>query len=562
VGRLARPLAEGLSQTLGYGTGRTAETGEAPSAGELGATLGVTTALGGVLEQAAPLVAKAGNAIRGVLKPAVQSVVDTANKYGIRLSTGDVTQGSVAPKLESALEAIPGSGAGRMRAGQQKAVTKAGETIRTGLQTEMQATPWRDLASVQHAARGTGPRAKEAQVLLDEIREAGDDWGRVIQTSGKLNLFQDRMRAEKLYNRVEELAQPLGNMRLPKATQAIDDAIARASDDVLPSPEVKREVIGALNRIKGEISPSAGPPQPSMGVRDPVTGTLRAEPVTQATNIPDTTYMRMRGLRSSLGDLQREAAEPATARYLSGVKTALEEDMAEFAAKSNVPGLAKAAKEADTFFRTRIVPYREGQLAKTIEKNLPDEIYNQFVRRGKDRAQYFYNGLDPKGQAAVRYGMVEEAIEKANSGAPDVFSPQRFATSLKKIQDAHGVFFKGTPQWEMTGITKLMEHAKRAGQYAENPPTGLRGTIVGSILTGSFFTSPWVAIGALTSAQGLRTLLMTKPGRNLLLAASDMQPGSSALQKRFDTFLRTSPEAARLVGATRSQAQDEPAVAR
>ena len=200
-----------------------------------------------------------------------------------------------------------------------------------------------------------------------------------------------------------------------------------------------------------------------------------------------------------------------------------------------------------------------GTLAKAIEKNLPDEIYNQFVRRGKDRAEYFYKGLDPKGQAAVRYGMVEEAIEKAHSG-PDseIFSPQRFATSLKKIQEAHGVFFKGTPQWEINGITKLMEHAKRAGQYAENPPTGLRGTIVGSIAHRRFSTSPWVAIGALTSSQGLRMLLMTKPGRNFLLAASDMQPGSSALQKRLDAFLKTSPDAARLVAAARNAAQPEP----
>ena len=82
IGRLVRPLAEGLSQTLGYGTGRTAETGEVPSAGELGTTLGVTTALGGVLEQAAPLAAKVGNAITGTLKPAAQAVVDTAKKYG------------------------------------------------------------------------------------------------------------------------------------------------------------------------------------------------------------------------------------------------------------------------------------------------------------------------------------------------------------------------------------------------------------------------------------------------------------------------------------------------
>ena len=47
-------------------------------------------------------------------------------------------------------------------------------------------------------------------------------------------------------------------------------------------------------------------------------------------------------------------------------------------------------------------PTAKGQLAKAIEKDIPDEIYNQFVHRGKDRAQYFYNGLDPKGQAAVR----------------------------------------------------------------------------------------------------------------------------------------------------------------
>jgi hypothetical protein len=496
----------------------------------------------------APIAARVGNALGGVVKPAYQSVVDLGKKYGIRLSYGDVTQGSVAPKVESALEAIPGSGAGRMRKGQQADVTKAGETIQTGLKTEMQHTPWRDLPSVQRAASGTGPRAKEAQVLLDEIAEAGDDWGRVIQASGKVNLFQDRVRAEKLYDRVETLAQPLGNMRLPKATQAIDDAIARASDDVLPSPEVKREVIGALNRIKGEMSPSAAQPQPSMGVRDPVTGALRAAPVTQATNIPDTTYTRMRRLRSSLGDLQREAAEPATARYLSGVKTALEEDLEAFAKHSGVPELVKAGKQADTFYRTRIVPYREGTLAKAIEKNLPDEIYNQFVRRGKDRAQYFYNGLDTKGQAAVRYGMVEEAIEKANSGKPDVFSPARFATSLKKIQDAHGVFFKGTPQWEIGGITKLMQHAERAAQYVENPPTGLRGSIltgmIGGGVGGGVLINPIAAVaavGTLLQARQLRSVLMTTRGRNFLLAASDMQPGSSAFQKRLDAFLRTLP---------------------
>ena len=154
--------------------------------------------------------------------------------------------------------------------------------------------------------------------------------------------------------------------------------------------------------------------------------------------------------------------------------------MHAFATQSNVPQLTKAATDADTFYKTRVVKYREGTLAKAIEKDLPDEIYNQFVRRGKDRAQYFYNGLDPKGQAAVRYGMVQEAYEKAMSGPdPEIFSPRRFVSKMREIQDAHGVFFKGTPQWEIDGFTTLMQHAPRAGQYMENPPTGWRTGVLG-----------------------------------------------------------------------------------
>ena len=89
------------------------------------------------------------------------------------------------------------------------------------------------------------------------------------------------------------------------------------------------------------------------------------------------------------------------------------------------------------------MPYRDGQLAKAIEKNLPDEIYNQFVRRGKDRAEYFYKGLDAKGQAAVRYGMVEEAIEKAKSGKPDVFSPHVLPPALKRYRMRMGCSSRG-----------------------------------------------------------------------------------------------------------------------
>lgn len=48
--RLARPVVEGLSQTLGWGTGRTIETGQVPSATELGTEAALNIGVGAVAE--------------------------------------------------------------------------------------------------------------------------------------------------------------------------------------------------------------------------------------------------------------------------------------------------------------------------------------------------------------------------------------------------------------------------------------------------------------------------------------------------------------------------------
>ena len=50
VGHLGRPAAEGLSQTAGWTAGRTAETGQLPSAGDIGTEAAMNIATGGVVE--------------------------------------------------------------------------------------------------------------------------------------------------------------------------------------------------------------------------------------------------------------------------------------------------------------------------------------------------------------------------------------------------------------------------------------------------------------------------------------------------------------------------------
>jgi hypothetical protein len=55
IARGARAAAEGLSQTAGWTTGRTAETGNVPSAGEIGTEAALTVATGGLVEIPAAL---------------------------------------------------------------------------------------------------------------------------------------------------------------------------------------------------------------------------------------------------------------------------------------------------------------------------------------------------------------------------------------------------------------------------------------------------------------------------------------------------------------------------
>jgi hypothetical protein len=86
AGRVLRPVAEGLSQTLGWTTGRTAETGQVPSPGEIGTEAALTTLTGGAIEglgaarQAAIRRSQAGRAVRqegqAVVPEAYQQAVE------------------------------------------------------------------------------------------------------------------------------------------------------------------------------------------------------------------------------------------------------------------------------------------------------------------------------------------------------------------------------------------------------------------------------------------------------------------------------------------------------
>jgi hypothetical protein len=146
-----------------------------------------------------------------------------------------------------------------------------------------------------------------------------------------------------------------------------------------------------------------------------------------------------------------------------------------------------------------------------------------------------FNGLDRKGRQAVKYGLLKEAREAATGPKGD-FSPARFSKYLEDHEEAVGTFFKGDERRDIDGFKNLMRHIERAGQYAENPPTGNR--LVPFLLGGATVLEPSAAATVAGTGLAVRGSFQTEAGRSFLMAAAGMKPGSPEMARLIETMTR------------------------
>ncbi len=267
----------------------------------------------------------------------------------------------------------------------------------------------------------------------------------------------------------------------------------------------------------------------------------------------DNSFRAMMKFRSDLRNMAEDVGitNPNLGRLLRKVKTAAEQDMADYAQSGGFDpnsaaryGLQRMWKKADTFYRTEVVPLKERSLTNALKGADPDEIAWKFLKFNKfDRAKRFYDALDPKGQAAVRYGLLERAAEEATNQAQNFVSPAQFAGKIEKFDGPTRAFFQGQARRELDGFVKLMRAVERHGRFAENPPTGNRmaqlavsGGIVGAPALG--FLSAATVGKLLLSSAALRLLFTTDKGRNLLLAAARQETGSKGMNSALEGILR------------------------
>jgi hypothetical protein len=503
----------------------------------------LNTVLGGTIGSSAPLLMKAltkgYNTIEGnYADPAQEELINLGKQHNVPVYAPDIAKSRTIQGAGRALEEVPFIGMQGERKAQMMAAKDAAENVVGKAKTAMDDTAFGGLTGmrkIEEAAKQGGIRGASAKSLLDDIKASGDDWNRIMQTSGNVNLFRSKIIADQKYNKVAEMADGLGSVPTVNAAKAVDGSLKDLSSGQLVPDD---KTISILNKIKENLS------QPF-------------------------NYSQLRNARGQVGSLIDDYFKGTNAAvgsrgvgYLQSIKQALGSDLDSFAQSAN-PQLKTAWKNADNFYRNAVAPAKDKLLANALKEANPDEVYSKFIGigareggKGTGRAQTFYKALDNKGKAAVKYGMVSDAFEKAYKRDADQFSPALFASELDRHAAAKGVFFKGADKVEIDGFKNLMRHVERSAQAINKPDTGVRAIpylIAGGALPASYM-APGTTLTAAGVTYGIKKLFTTDAGKRFLFSASTLKPGSEGLQKAANILQRIFQQSA-VLGATQPSDQ-------
>lgn len=496
--------------TLGL-TGKLIESGS----GLLGKGISKTT------EGAVRLPSYLHNLYKGELPPIVNALEATGERIGVPTLAGDLgKKGTQVQALTEFAEKTPVINVKKNRLNQQDKALKAAENTTELFKKEMINENFNGpegLSEIKKIAQGGSKRAKAAQSLLEDIQSSGEDWNYILKTSGNVKLLNNKIKADKLYDKVTELSEPYGPVKLNSTMKSINNSLKELKE----TPTINKSEIKAIEGIKKDL------------MRDLSFDTVRNN-VRKIINNKITDYSK--GENSLVGK--------TGVQYFQEIKNSIDRDLDVFAT-SHGTDLKNAWKAADNYYKYNVVPYKDRSLVKALKKESnPDEIFRMFIKNGGSegdygtgRAQKLYGALDDKGKSAVRYGMMKKAAEHAIDETKS-FSPAKYATALEKLEASRGIFFKGTSRAEIDGLIKFMRHIERAGQM-KSPDTGIK-TLPTLMLGLAAQTGNVATLGL--SAVGLKWLVTSPTGKRLLLTASNIKPGTQAfinLVDKINNFLAT-----------------------
>lgn len=310
------------------------------------------------------------------------------------------------------------------------------------LRDAMSAMPYHGSDGIIEAANSDDPAVSgSAGKVLRLIQDAGDNPDKIQKASVAARIWKAKQTANSLYGAVADMARKVAPRDIPltETEGVLSSALDKARASKLPDTGLLK----TLSTIQDNI-----------GAGD-------------SDEVADNSYANMRQFDDDLGALIRSGQKGTNALVsdthipvLMSVRNALRADMDRFT--QSVPELRDAANAADQYYKTNVIPFKQPDIAATGSAVDPDQIYDSMVKAGAgDKAQRYYDALDQKGRAAVRYQMSLDALNHATDPDRGTIDPEKFTDALRKVEAAHGVFFSGSDKAEQDGLKTIAQQAIR-----------------------------------------------------------------------------------------------------
>lgn len=449
--------------------------------------------------------AKAGQKARQFLSnnptPEQAQLLARGAAHGVPVHAADLSRSPTMASLENVSNAGLFPGMAGVREGQLQQAQNALEAMTGRAAQRVDDTAFRSVSGAQ----GT-PYEAQATRLMEQIDtlDGSDDWTRIIQTSGNVNLLNRKIQAGKKYDLVRDLS----------------------GDAPVPLAKTRKTLRSVLREVKESVVPNSELIRVFEGVSDALKGPRTFEQIRRArSDIRDLHGRYRKGMNTMVGE--------KGSRQIQRVSGALEQDLDRHLSKSTThPVLRHAWTDADGYYKTEVVPFKDLALVKILNKEDPDEVFSAFVQTGPefDRMARFYKALDPKGQEGVRYGFMTRAVEDATDPNTGEFSPLRFFQFTKRYRGAVNALFTEPQVEEVKGVGQLMQHLGRKTSSASNPPTGKQ--LLPAAVGGAGYATKGT-LGAIISSVGvgpvLKSLLTSDVGRRFVLNAARVEPDSAEM---------------------------------
>lgn len=217
---------------------------------------------------------------------------------------------------------------------------------------------------------------------------------------------------------------------------------------------------------------------------------------------------------------------------LQNVQSAMKKDSSEFA-RNNL-----TEREFKRWNRANAIYFEEAQkLTNTTLKNAldkgdvtPEAVSNLLFSKKPSDVRRLYDSLDFNGRQNAKSAIISKVVGDL-SGRASGFTPNSFASEMKKQKIPLNIFFEGKEKKQLDGLLHVLDSTRRAQDAKITTPSGQ--SLIGIGAGVSAFVDLGATVGSAATLGSITRIYENTAVRNALIKLGNSKKGTSAFEKNL-----------------------------